>query len=191
MNEWDEFRELAVLFGQDSSICPICARGVLTIPSDTAQKRQFCQSCLMRTFGGADDTRTNVSEFMKRLAESGEAPNDNRHTEVSMMKPKAPEPVEPGDDRPTSAPLSDYELRTRSVARFELLGYARAMNWPTVEWRDADGGVCRISAGEWSWRAVPLEAPSKRRLVYVALQELQTRIDHSHVSRGEKDHDGF
>ena len=78
-------------------------------------------------------------------------------------------------------PLTAEEFRTRQVARFELLGFAEALGWPAVQWRDVDGREHRIPAGKWTWRDIPLERPATRRLIYVALQA----VEHNHQQTAE------
>jgi hypothetical protein len=94
-----------------------------------------------------------------------------------MMTTKLINRVAPGKaTRTIGRPLTPEELRIRHIARFELLGFANALNWPAVEWTDADGRACRIAAGEWSWRNFPIEAVAKRRLVYMALVAVEPNL---------------
>jgi hypothetical protein len=79
--------------------------------------------------------------------------------------------------------MTDEELRTRSIAEFEVRDYAKTLRHPSIEWRDPDGRRFSIPAGPIGWRHVPLGRPDKRRAIFAALQT----IEHNQQQPKEKD----
>jgi hypothetical protein len=67
--------------------------------------------------------------------------------------------------------ISDFELRTRSIAKFELFEFARRCGWPSLP---LPSHLTTIGAGEEAWRnGAPLGIAATRRTVWNQLVTLE------------------
>jgi hypothetical protein len=180
---WAELQDQAARFGprydRGYGTCPSCDLGPSMMVPLSGIAWAVCGLCNYRWVVGTDlfdlppiDDET-YAFCMEMLADADEAPGDLRHHHkgLSPMK-KAMAPVA-GDGSLTSAELapiiSDDDLRTRSIAKFELFEFAARLGWPAVS---LPSHLTTIASGEHAWRGAPLAIASTRRTVWNQLVEL-------------------
>jgi hypothetical protein len=179
---WTELREQAARFGprydRAYGTCPTCDLGPSMMIPLSGIAWAVCGFCNLRWPVGSNlfDVPPDVDEAydvcFNLLAEADEASSDLRHKGLSLMK-KATGPV-PGNGSLTSpelAPIiSDYDLRTRSIAKFELFEFARRLGWPAMP---IPSHRTTIAAGEDGWRGAPLGIAATRRTIWNQLVSLE------------------
>jgi hypothetical protein len=106
------------------------------------------------------------------------------HQLEPIARPAAAEETRPGGQHQM---ISDYELNTRSIAKFELFQFAEKLGWPALALNRVDVYPSSIAAGEQAWRTAPLAIPATRRIVWLALANLeQPIVPLTTRTRGEK-----
>jgi hypothetical protein len=185
---WDELNAIADTFGpryaRRYGTCPACQRGahIITAPCGIWWCR--CVVCNTRWASRVQDFQLGDGE------DEGEDPpalaalrEEFTYGEMLALagcvqfEPRA-RPAAPTKDIQSGGftlMLSDYDLTTRSIAKFELLQFAAALGWPSI-WLETHRVT--IPAGKDAWIGAPLGMAGTRRVAWMQLVALQQRIGH-------------
>ena len=197
----DELRAYAMKaqprYGVEMGVCPLCSFGATLVDRVAGLWWCRCRPCQTRwpsamqdfrpwRLDFADDDEPVPVEFDAIYADLIYQ-TMLELSECVQLEPRARQASAEEASRPGGHMISSEELRSRSLADFEVRAFAAQLGWPGIEWSDPDGRRFSIPAGQWAWRDSPLGGPAKRRLVYMALVELEHRIvPISHNTRREK-----